>query len=63
MHAPHDPTPSAEDGAVTRQLAAAGATLGIEVLDHIIVGDAPHYVSLVEAGLMETAMATGRASA
>jgi DNA repair protein RadC len=62
-HPSGDPTPSVEDRAVTRQLAAAGATLGIEVLDHVIIGDAPRYVSLVEAGLMETAMAAGRASA
>jgi DNA repair protein RadC len=62
-HPSGDPTPSAEDRAVTRQLAAAGATLGIEVLDHVILGDAPRYVSLVEAGLMETATAAGRVSA
>ena len=37
-HPSGDPTPSAEDRAVTRQLADAGRTLGIPVLDHVIVG-------------------------
>jgi len=37
-HPSGDPTPSAEDVAVTRQLEAAGRTLGIPVLDHVIVG-------------------------
>ncbi len=36
-HPSGDPTPSAEDRAVTRQLAEAGRTLGIPVLDHVIV--------------------------
>ena len=38
-HPSGDPTPSAEDRAVTRQLVAAGRTLGIPVLDHVVVGD------------------------
>lgn len=38
-HPSGDPTPSAEDRAVTRQLAAAGRALGIPVLDHVVVGD------------------------
>ena len=37
-HPSGDPTPSAEDVSVTRQLEAAGRTLGIPVLDHVIVG-------------------------
>jgi DNA repair protein RadC len=37
-HPSGDPTPSAEDRAVTRQLAEAGRALGIPVLDHIVVG-------------------------
>lgn len=49
-HPSGDPTPSAEDRAVTRELRAAGETLGIEVLDHVIVGEG-RYVSFVEAGL------------
>jgi len=37
-HPSGDPTPSAEDRAVTRQLAEAGRALGIPVLDHVVVG-------------------------
>jgi DNA repair protein RadC len=51
-HPSGDPTPSAEDRAVTRQLRAAGATIGIEVLDHVIVGEG-RYVSFSEAGLLD----------
>jgi DNA repair protein RadC len=39
-HPSGDPTPSEEDRAVTRQLAAAGRTLGIPVLDHVVIGRA-----------------------
>jgi DNA repair protein RadC len=38
-HPSGDPTPSGEDRAVTRQLVQAGRTLGIPVLDHVVVGD------------------------
>lgn len=37
-HPSGDPTPSAEDRAVTRQLAEAGRALGIPVLDHVVIG-------------------------
>lgn len=37
-HPSGDPSPSAEDRAVTRQLAAAGRAVGIPVLDHVVVG-------------------------
>lgn len=49
-HPSGDPAPSAEDRAVTRQLAEAGRLLGIPVLDHVVIGDGT-YVSFVEAGL------------
>ena len=51
-HPSGDPMPSAEDRAVTRQLVSAGETLGIEILDHIIVGEAPRYFSFSEAGVL-----------
>jgi DNA repair protein RadC len=51
-HPSGDPTPSDEDRAVTVELRVAGATLGIEVLDHVIVGEG-RYVSFVEAGLWD----------
>ncbi len=51
-HPSGDPTPSEEDRAVTEELRAAGFQVGIEVLDHVIIGDG-RYVSFVEAGLWE----------
>ena len=51
-HPSGDPSPSAEDRAVTRQLRSAGEVIGIEVLDHVIIGDR-RYVSFAESGLME----------
>ena len=50
-HPSGDPTPSPDDVALTGRLAAAGTLLGIEVLDHIIVG-ADAYVSLRERGCL-----------
>jgi DNA repair protein RadC len=52
-HPSGDPTPSAEDRAVTRQLQEAGRALGIPVLDHVIVGDG-RFTSMGEAGDMGT---------
>ena len=37
-HPSGDPTPSKEDAAVTRRLEQAGEVVGIDVLDHIVVG-------------------------
>ncbi len=50
-HPSGDPTPSAEDVDVTKRLASAGHTLGIPVLDHIIVAEGS-YVSLKEKKLI-----------
>jgi DNA repair protein RadC len=38
-HPSGDPQPSSEDRALTERLVEAGKLLGIEVLDHVIVGD------------------------
>jgi DNA repair protein RadC len=51
VHPSGDPTPSQDDIALTRRLAAAGTLLGIEVLDHIVVGDG-RYVSLRALGYL-----------
>ncbi len=48
-HPSGDPEPSADDIRITAQLAEAGRILGIEVLDHVVVGDG-RYVSLRERG-------------
>ncbi|KUK35755.1 MAG: DNA repair protein RadC [Thermacetogenium phaeum] len=50
-HPSGDPTPSSEDIEITRRLSDAGRVIGIEVLDHIIIGD--HlFVSFKEKGLI-----------
>ncbi len=50
-HPSGDPTPSGEDVVVTRQLVEAGKVLGIEMLDHIIIGSEERFVSLKKTGL------------
>ncbi|HXE57191.1 MAG TPA: DNA repair protein RadC [Gemmatimonadales bacterium] len=50
-HPSGDPTPSAEDRAVTRQLVEAGRLLDLPVYDHVIVaGD--RFLSFATAGLL-----------
>ena len=50
-HPSGDPAPSAEDLLFTRKLVEAGKVLGVEVLDHLILG-ANRSVSLKQRGLM-----------
>ena len=50
-HPSGDPTPSAEDLALTRRLREVGELIGIRVLDHIIVGRG-RYVSFVDDGYL-----------
>jgi len=50
-HPSGDPEPSKEDIEMTKLLVGAGKIIGIEILDHIIVGD-DGYVSLKERGVM-----------
>lgn len=50
-HPSGDPTPSQEDISVTRKIQRCGQMLGIELLDHIVVGD-HRFVSLKMEGLM-----------
>jgi len=49
-HPSGDPTPSAEDVGVTRQIVEAGKLLNIDVLDHLVIGQ-QRWVSLKERGL------------
>jgi DNA repair protein RadC len=37
---------------LTRRLASGGQLLGIEVLDHVILGEAGRFVSLRERGIL-----------
>jgi DNA repair protein RadC len=50
-HPSGDPTPSPEDIQLTNRLTEAGHIIGIEVLDHVIIGDR-RYVSMKERGDM-----------
>jgi DNA repair protein RadC len=50
-HPSGDPTPSQADKTVTLRLAQGGALLGIDLLDHIIIGD-NRFVSLKERGVL-----------
>jgi DNA repair protein RadC len=50
-HPSGDPTPSADDRAVTEQLVAAGRLLDIPVHDHVVIGRG-RYTSFAEAGLL-----------
>jgi len=50
-HPSGEPAPSAEDRAVTRQIVEAGKTMGIPVLDHVIIaGD--RFYSFAQEGLI-----------
>lgn len=50
-HPSGDPTPSPEDIQLTHRLVEAGTIIGIEVLDHVIIGD-QRFISLKEEGFM-----------
>lgn len=48
-HPSGDPSPSPDDVELTRRLAAAGVLMGIDMVDHVILGDA-RYCSFKEIG-------------
>ncbi|WP_240732935.1 DNA repair protein RadC [Jeotgalibacillus sp. S-D1] len=50
-HPSGDPSPSKEDIDVTRRLVECGKMIGIDILDHLIIGE-KKYVSLKEKGYM-----------
>ncbi|WP_191559540.1 JAB domain-containing protein [Metabacillus idriensis] len=52
QHPSGDPTPSIEDIEVTKRIAEAGKTLGIQLLDHIIVTHKGNHLSLREKGYL-----------
>jgi len=52
-HPSGDPHPSEEDKLVTQRMVEAGKIIGIDVLDHVIIGDG-RYVSMREMGYLET---------
>jgi len=48
-HPSGDPSPSPDDVDLTRRLAAAGVLMGIDLVDHLILGDVRYY-SFKESG-------------
>lgn len=50
-HPSGDPTPSQEDINVTKRIQEAGRIVGIELIDHIVVGDGK-YISLKEKNII-----------
>lgn len=50
-HPSGDSTPSSEDIEITERIRDAGSLMGIELLDHIVLGEG-NFVSLKERGLM-----------
>jgi len=42
-HPSGDPTPSDDDVELTRRLAASGVLIGIDVIDHVILGDSRYF--------------------
>jgi len=50
-HPSGSPDPSPEDISITKRLVEAGAIIGIEMLDHVVIGNYK-YTSLKEQGLM-----------
>jgi DNA repair protein RadC len=58
-HPSGDPSPSAEDIRVTRQLVQAGRIIGIRLLDHVILADGSGgdngFMSMREAGVVDFA--------
>jgi DNA repair protein RadC len=52
-HPSGDPSPSREDVVMTERLAEAGKLMGIDILDHVILGDGTdRWVSLKESGVI-----------
>ena len=51
-HPSGDSEPSEEDMRITRRLVEAGKIIGIEVLDHIVIGDRDSFYSFKERGII-----------
>lgn len=51
-HPSGDATPSREDINITKRLKECGELIGINLIDHIIIGDDERFVSLKEKGII-----------
>jgi DNA repair protein RadC len=49
-HPSGDPTPSPDDLAITARLKSSGDILGIELLDHVVIGHNGRHVSIRREG-------------
>lgn len=51
-HPSGDPEPSTEDTTITRRIKEAGTLMGIELLDHVIIGSEGRFYSMKEQGIL-----------
>lgn len=51
-HPSGDPTPSKDDERITGRLAEAGRIVGIELLDHLVLGTNGEWVSMARRGMV-----------
>jgi DNA repair protein RadC len=51
-HPSGDPTPSGADLQLTRRLVRAGEVLGIDLVDHVVIGDGGSYASVRDMGAL-----------
>lgn len=51
-HPSGDPTPSGADIKLTRRLVEAGELMGIDVVDHVVIGSSDDWTSFSETGLI-----------
>lgn len=51
-HPSGDPLPSADDVAMTRQIARGAVLVGLKLLDHVILGTGERYYSFLDQGAM-----------
>jgi DNA repair protein RadC len=52
QHPSGDPSPSQPDISTTKRVKDAGKILGIEVIDHVIIGKERKYFSFLDGGLL-----------
>ena len=52
QHPSGDPSPSQPDISTTQRVKDAGKILGIEVIDHVIIGKEGRYYSFFDGGLL-----------
>ena len=58
-HPSGQPEPSAEDKRITERLHQAGKILGIDLIDHVILGDEGRFISLQDRGVLSAKTGSG----